>query len=399
MPAPTYRPYDADRDAAAFSRILVLAFGGTPDGAAGYLDLVGRTNARVLDEGGQPVASLARIPMGHWFGGRVVPTVGIAAVGVPPERRGGGRALALMRAAVREAADEGSALLSLYASTQALYRQVGFEQAGSKYETRLPLRQLDVGTRDLPLEPVDALIDGAPNERLVRCYRRYASAFEGCLERGPFIWKRIQQNRDQAYHGFAVVPDGPGGEVEGYVFLGQVRRDGGRHDVVLSDCAFTTRRAAMRLLGMLRDLTPMGLTLSMTGGACHPLVPLLPQQWIEVVFREYWMVRIASLEAAVAARGFAPTTRLDTTIEVTDEVVPANAGTWRLVVEGGRGRVERSTARALVRCPIGTLGSIFTGFLSPWQAILLGMAEGDEAAARTLGGAFAGSAPWMVDMF
>ncbi|MBL9118283.1 MAG: GNAT family N-acetyltransferase [Phycisphaerae bacterium] len=394
------RPFDAKRDTAAISRAITLAFAGTPDGVLGYFDLVGRENLRVLDEGpAAPTACLARIPMGHWFGGRVVPTIGIAAVAVAPEARGSGRAKSLMEEAVREAARDGTPLLSLFASTQALYRKVGFEQAGSKFETSMPLRQLHTGTRALSIEPVTALMHGNPNERLVRCYQRYASAFEGCLERGPFIWKRIQQNRDQTFHGFAVVPDGPGGDVEGYVFIGQVRRDGGRHDVVLSDLAFTTERAALRLLGLLSDYTTMGLTLSFIGGPCHPLVALLPQQWIEMQFKDYWMVRIADLGAAVNARGFASSIELDIVLDVSDDLVPANAGRWRLRVSGGLGSVARTDSPAVFHSDIRALAAIYTGFLSPKQAVLLGHARGDERAARALGGAFAGTAPWMVDHF
>jgi predicted acetyltransferase len=404
VPMPTFRPFDPSRDDAAVRRALALAFGGTPEGMGAYFELVGRDQLRVLDEGANAGTStvtscLAKIPMGHWFGGRPVSTVGIAAVAVAPESRGGKRALTLMQECVREVAADGAALVSLYASTQALYRQVGFEQAGSKFETRLPLRQLTAGTRDLPIEPVEAHSDGVPNPRLVECQRAFAAAFEGCLERGPFVWKRIQQNREQSYSGFAVVPDGVGGTVEGYVFVGQVRRDSGRYDVVLSDCAFTTRRAAMRILGLLRDFTSMGLTLSFTSGPCHPLVTLLPQQWIEMSFKEYWMIRIARLEHAIAARGYAPSVAAELPIAINDDLLPANAGAWQLTVRGGSASVARTKATPRFRCDIRTFAAIYSGFLSPRQAILLGAAEGDAEAAGVLGGVFAGTAPWMPDHF
>lgn len=392
------RPFDPARDDAAVRRILCLAFGGTPEGIGGYFDLVGREAMRVLDEGSAtPAACLARIPMGHWIGGRSVASTGIGAVGVAPESRGGKRALRLMESAVRESASEGVPLLSLYASTQSLYRQVGFEQAGSKFEVRIPLRQLTSGSRDGTIEEVEALVDGVPNPRLVDCYNRFARAFEGCLDRGPFIWKRIQRNREQSYTGFATVGDD--GSVEGYCFLGQVRREGGRHDIVLSDCAFTSARAAHRLLGLLRDFTSMGLTLSFTSGPCHPLVTLLPQQWIEMVFREYWMIRIARFDRAIADRGYAPSVRTAVEIGVTDAIIPENAGCWRLEVGDGRGSVTRSAGAAAFRCDVRTWAAIYTGFLSPRQAILLGLAEGSDEAAAALGGVFAGTAPWMVDHF
>jgi GNAT superfamily N-acetyltransferase len=179
---PALRRFNPERDGTDVYRAIALAFGGTPEGVGSYAQLVGTESLRVLDEvDGKPRAALAAIPMGHWFGGRTVGSLGIAAVAVAPEARGGGRARRMMEAVVREAAADGFPLLSLFASTQALYRQVGFEQAGSKFETRIPLRQLTIGTRELPIEPVTALIDGQPNERLVRSYSKYAAAFEGCL--------------------------------------------------------------------------------------------------------------------------------------------------------------------------------------------------------------------------
>ncbi len=398
---PALRSFDTKRDDTAVRRILALSFGGTTDGVGAYLDLVGAEHMRVLDEGATPATTcLARIAMGHYFGGRVVPSVGIAAVGVAPESRGGKRALSLMQACVREVADAGVPLLSLYASTQSLYRQVGFEQAGSKFETRVPLRQLTEGTRDLPIEPVETIdASGHLNPRLVSCYQTYASCFQGFVDRSPFFWKRIQQNRDQAFHGFAVVPDGPGTAVEGYVFLGQTRSAGGRHDVTLSDCAFTTVRAGRRILGLLRDFTSMGLTLSFAGGPCHPLVTLMPQQWIEMSLRDYWMIRIADIAKAIAARGYSASVRCEVVLGLTDPLLHGNRGAWRVRVRDGVGEAIRCDESPTFRCDIRSFAAIFSGFLSPAQAILLGMAEGDDATAAALAAPFAGTAPWMPDHF
>ncbi len=403
-PSHRLRPFESERDEIAFRRAVARAFGGPEEGVTAYFDLVGRENLRVLDDsnaaGGSPIrAGLARIPMGHWFGGRVVPCLGIAAVAVAPEARGAGLARELMRGVVREASDEGIPLLSLYASTQALYRQVGFEQAGTRCEFRVPLRQLTGGSRDGTIEEVDALVDGEPNPRLVACYRAFAERFDGMLDRSRFVWSRIQRNRDQSYHGLAVVPDGPGGAIEGYAFLTHVRRDGGRFDIAMSDCAFTTPRAGQRLLGLLRDYASMGVTLTLFGGSSHPLLMLLPQQWFEVQMREYSMLRIARFADAIAARGFAPTVSGSVVCAVEDDLVAANRGTFEITVAKGRGAARPSAARPAFRADIRTWASIYAGFLAPRQAILLGLAEGDEDAASALGGFFAGSAPWMADMF
>ncbi|MFO0828316.1 MAG: GNAT family N-acetyltransferase [Phycisphaerales bacterium] len=392
----TFRRFDPGRDEAAVRRILCLAFGGTNDGVGSYLDLVGRDSMRVLDDGGEHVpACLARIPMGQYFGGRSVPMVGIAAVGVAPEARGARRALALMQGCVRELAAERMPLSCLYASTQALYRHVGFEQAGSKFEFRIPLRQLTEGTRDVPIVAIESADD-----RVKACYREYAARFDGMLDRGPFIWSRVKQSRDAVFHGFAVVPHGADGPIEGYLYFAQHRRDGGRHDVSLSDLAFTTPRAGLRLLGLLRDFTSMGLTLSFTGGPSHPLVVLLQQQWVEASLREWWMLRIVDLERAIEARGYAPATTVDVVIDVTDELVPANAGRWTIEVANGHGGAHRHAAAGpAVRTNARGLAAMYSGFMSPMHAALVGLAEGPAEALERLGAAFAGNGPWMPDHF
>jgi predicted acetyltransferase len=169
--------------------------------------------------------------------------------------------------------------------------------------------------------------------------------------------------------------------------------------VVLSDCAFSTERASLRILGLLRDYATMGLTLSFIGGPCHPLVTFLPQQWIEMSFKDYWMIRVANLAAAIEVRGYAPSVAVDTVINVRDPLLPANDGTWRMSVAGGRGHLERHDGPPAFSTDIRTFASIYAGFLSPIQAILFGRATGSATAAAALGGAFAGTAPWMVDHF
>lgn len=399
MPAaPTYnlRRFDTARDDATVRRILALSFAGTVEGVGSYLDLVGRDEMRVLDDGtANPPACLGRIPMGQYFGGNSVPMMGIAAVGVAPESRGSGRALALMQAGLRELAEERVPLSCLYASTQALYRQVGFEQAGSKFEIRIPLRQLTQGTRDLPIEPLDV-----PDDRVKACYADFARRYDGMLDRGPFIWSRVKQARDTVSTGFGIAPGGPGAPLEGHVYLNQKRHDDGRYDIVLSDLAFTTTRAAMRLLGFLRDFTSMGLTLTLTGGPCHPLISLLDQQWIEMHLREWWMLRIVDLEQAILRRGYSSCVNVSVPIEMDDDLLPSNNGRWLFRVSAGRGEVTRdSSTRPAVRVGPRGMATMYSGFMSPRQAQLLGLVDGPDSLLNELGTAFAGTAPWMSDHF
>jgi predicted acetyltransferase len=74
-------------------------------------------------------------------------------------------------------------------------------------------------------------------------------------------------------------------------------------------------------------------------------------------------VRIADLPAALRLRTYA--SAVDVVIEVTDELLPANAGRWRLQAggpgDGGKPVCERTTADADISIPVTALGAAYLG--------------------------------------
>src|SRR5262245_51321796 len=108
-----------DADLPRISRLLHHAFAGQEDMCGIWLRDAGFHHVRVMGETGrEPDATLVRIPMGQYFGGKSVPMMGIAGVAVAPEARGRGIARQLMEETIRECHREGWALSGLYASTQ-----------------------------------------------------------------------------------------------------------------------------------------------------------------------------------------------------------------------------------------------------------------------------------------
>ncbi|MCZ7632494.1 MAG: GNAT family N-acetyltransferase [Phycisphaerales bacterium] len=392
LAAPATQP-----DIDAVVRATSLAFAGAPDATEAWLRAAGLDNVRVLRDAGRPAASLVRVPMGQFFGGRSVPMLGIAAVAVPPERRGGGGlARRLMIAALREAHADGFALSTLYASTQAFYRQVGYEQAGLLFRTTLPLRTIGVRDRSLPVRPLDA-----GDERAVReCYNSFASRFNGTLDRGPYCWTRTRELRGDRYAGFGVVaPDAPG-RLDGYVFFAQRRKpDSGRHDVAVSDIAFTNARAGKRLLGLLADLATVGDDAAFHGPPLHPLLTLMDQQFHTSAFVDVWMLRIVRVREALEARGYPAHADATLTLDVSDDLTPDNAGPWTLRVRDGRASVERATGMRTLRLSIRGLAAMYAGLYSASQTVALGLAEGDAGALAAADAIFATNTPWMSDRF
>ena len=82
----TYGPVSGDSEA-ALSEILCRCFNISVDRWGVFINRVGRSNLRALQRDDRVAAGLGIYPMGHWFGGKRVPTSGVCTVGVPAESR------------------------------------------------------------------------------------------------------------------------------------------------------------------------------------------------------------------------------------------------------------------------------------------------------------------------
>ncbi|NTV64382.1 MAG: GNAT family N-acetyltransferase, partial [Oscillochloris sp.] len=85
----SYGPPQTD-DIPPMNQLLEQALTVPLGGMTTWSQMMGHEQMRVVRQGGRIVAGLGIIPFGHWFGGRVVPTGGVTAVGVAPDRRGSG---------------------------------------------------------------------------------------------------------------------------------------------------------------------------------------------------------------------------------------------------------------------------------------------------------------------
>lgn len=400
-----------NEDRAAVIRATSHAFGGTLPATGEWIANAGESNFRVLREGGhtpeRAVASLTRIPMGLFVGPGVcasVPLIGIAAVAVAPENRGKGYARELMRSCVLDNAEEGVPLVGLYASTQTLYRQVGFEQAGYMCKYTVPLSRIDVRQPGRPrgegwtITPI-----GEPLMPAVReCYRRFASVQNGMLDRGPYIWNRVLNFRGVPYHGFAFSRGGAG-SIEAYVFLNQDRQPDGRQNISLTDFVFLNEDAGRRALAFLADYEMMGHDLQFNGGPTHPAMFLLGQQRFKAVVHERSYLRIAHAARAIEYRVFPKGLSATLTLTLRDDIVQANNGEWTLSIEGGRGTLTKGSEDAAVvprlSADIRGLAAMYSGFKSAAELSLLGLASGEPEALDTASSIFAAPTPAQTDMY
>jgi predicted acetyltransferase len=396
QPALVVGRVESDEDAAALLRILNRAFGMTPRDSERYEKLIGRANFRVVREGDTIVGGLAVIRMGQHFGGRTVSMAGIAAVGIAPWMRGRGAARTLMAAVLDELRSEGVAISTLYPATQTLYRSVGYEIAGSQYEITLPLNAIHVKDAALTVRPVQ------PNDEsgIEAMYAAHAMHRAGSLSRNDVMWKRIRTPRGKVADGFVIMN---GASPEGYVYFVQQRARNKPYSLRIFDLLATTPAATRRLLSFLAEHRSVGEEAIWLGSPCDSIVAALPENAWKIRLNMHWMVRILDVKAALETRGYAPSASGALQLEIEDDVLSANAGTWALHVQAGKASVTPSNTAgsgAALRLSARALAPLYTGFMSAHELATLGWLEArDDASLALANGLFAGPLPCMSDGF
>jgi predicted acetyltransferase len=389
MSAGSVRVPACDDEVARLGEIAAWAFGVPPADSTDWLRRGGIENLRVAVSDGRVQGGLLFIPMGQWFGGRSVPTTGIAGVAVAPEARGRGVAKQLMAAAVGELASAGVALSTLYPATVPLYRSVGYELAGGRYSVQCRLDALGVCDRTLAVRELTEA--DAPAVEAV--YRERAAENDGYLDRGSYLWNRVRAPRNEKARGFVVERDG---RLEGYAYLRE-KASGLAYDLSLTDLVATTRDAARRLLTFLADHRSLGERATWYSSPADPLVLEQPERGAEVRLAHHWMLRVADPVAALRGRGYLPGLSAELDLEVHDELGPGPRR-LRLVVRDGASDVEAGGTGAL-SLDVRGLAALYSGFVAPRDLVMLGLARGSRDSLRRAAAVFAGPPPSMPDMF
>jgi predicted acetyltransferase len=394
------RPLTPSDDLEPELDLMHRAFG--PGDREHRLAVVSRTVAagRLLGayDGATLVASAAYHDMRQWWRGRSLRMAGVAAVKVAPEERGRGTGRALMTELAALAASRGYPLSTLYPATLGVYRATGWEVAGARYDTTIPLRSLRHLERADPLAGAD---DDAAELGLRRAGPADAAALialEGELHAasrdcGPSSFDPVS---------VAAQLDDPGV----YCYLArdgeltyQWNRPAGEVTVYL--VAAGSGATARALWGIVASHATMAERVRAITGPDDLVGWLVREPDVTQTRREPWMLRLLDAPAAVAGRGFPETARAAAVLEVRDEQLPANAGRWRLEVSGGTGTLTPETGRAggpALRLGARGLAALYAGtrLRTLRQAGLA--AGGDPAADPALDDAFAAT-PYMLDYF
>jgi predicted acetyltransferase len=348
-----------------------------------------RTEGVFVD--GRLAATCGVLGMGQWFGGRVVPMGGVRAVATRVEQRGRGFATRVVRASLAAMRERGEVISALYPQVMRPYRGLGWEVAGSLLFRQVSPRALAaLGRPELTVRRATE----ADRPAIRACYEQVARETNGFVDRARGRWdwlfERLADEHwllagDEGYVVYRHVDPSPAGP-EGFRIL-------------VLDLIATTPAALRALWATLGDASSVVPTIYFRCGPTDPLPGMLDGLDVTMSRERHWMLRLVDAPAAMAARGFPHGERAQVPLEIADDVCPANAGRWSLVVEEGSGRLERGGTGA-VQLGIGALSALYSSWATTGLLARTGrLGGGSEAERAALDRAFGGPPPWMLDEF
>jgi predicted acetyltransferase len=354
-------------------------------------------------DGGTLVASARYLDLRQWWHGRALPMAGVAGVKVAPHEQGRGLGRLLMSALLEQMAARGYPLSVLFPATASLYRSLGWELAGGRYEATVPVRSLRALVRPDPAVAPDAAAAADPGPGAGSVFRpagpadaaemidvlsRLHAAGSGC---GPVTFAAPElatMLSDDVY--LYLAPDG----VLGYWWNTAA-------DQVLVYWAAAGSAATARALWSI--VSSHG---TIVNGVRAVVSPDDPVTWltnepdVTLARAEQWMLRLLDAPAAIAGRGFPAGATLSVPLAVADPQLPGNSGDWRLEVGGGAAALTPARPGSATALRLGARGlaALYAG--TPLATLrLAGLAAGgtpaDDAA---LDAAFAAT-PYMTDSF
>ena len=306
--------------------------------------------------------------------GALVPTAGVTAVSVLPSHRRRGILRSLMRRQLGDIRDGGEPIAALWASETPLYGRYGYGVASLQASFTLHRGEGTLAP-DAPADPALRLRIADPatiRAELAKVYDTVLPTRPGFFARNDAWWDRILADPPDDRNGFGpqryVLAEDDGGP-RGYArYAGLGRWDEG---TFLADSLLVVREliAADPAAGVAlwADLLSRDLVSEISTRLRPTDDPLLFQladrRRARVRVADGLWVRVVDVPAALMRRAYS--CPVDVVLEVRDELLPDNAGRWRLVAPGPAdpsvASCERTTAPADITLGVRELGAAYLG--------------------------------------
>lgn len=377
-----------------FTAVEGQAFATTPADTARYIAAVRPSAiARFAFEDDTVVGGALAFACEQHVGGRLVPSGAVASVCVAPEHRGKGLGRSVMWSLVHAMADEGLALSSLWPSSVAFYRGLGWELAGHVAQYTVPAAMLR------GLHATGEVVRDPSRDEIRGLRSSLAGQWCGPVERPQWWWNwRLPTQPDEKTFRYGWRE---AGVLTGFVaFRQQAAADRlWGFDVWVSDFWAATPSALNGLAGLLGSDAPLSPKVRFDYGVLPgtpDLVWLLPELDLETSGTNGWMLRVLDPVLAIEQAGWPA--HVEGRLEI--EVAGVGQASTRLVAEFAHGRAQVSPGSASrVRMATGAFAAWYSGALPATRAGMLGVADGAPADLALMDALTADRRPWLPDMF
>jgi predicted acetyltransferase len=295
--------------------------------------------------------------------GAIVPAAHVTGVGVRATHRRRGILSSLM---TRQLRDVPEAIAVLWASEPGIYGRFGYAPAawGTTFEVDLPRvkprRAEDPGRlREIPAEGAGELL--AP---MLVDLQRYRPGVSG---RSPQWWENRLADPPERRNGRnarqIVVHEDESGRVNGYA-LSRTKLNwgpGGPASEVSVEELVALEPTAYQALWQHFLTMDLATVLRFDHAALdEPLQQLVANtDALNRRFGETLWVRVTDVPRALEQRRYA--TAVDVVLEITDDLLPANTGRFRLVADTEKARCERTDEQADLALSVAELGAVYLG--------------------------------------
>jgi predicted acetyltransferase len=393
---------DSSQEEQALQNLGMQAFNFDEDRWESYLTVVNREHLRIAVVSQEVVGGMSFYPIGQWFGGKRIPMAGLALVLMAPEHRGRGYAYHMLAEVMRQLRADGYPLATLYASTQRLYRKLGFEQAGNSYTYALSIKDIEVPKQELPMRQVDAQEQRALLQKLAT---KRAVCEQGCLDRNDGMWNRLFRELNGKV--FTYLIGEPGNEC-GYLIYDQsrdaARSSPGEHaweqrSINIRDMVALNADAMNSIWAFIGSNRTVTELVKWTGPATDLRSLLPPEYEAKVILPDRWMLRLLDVRRALLDRGYSMCDA-DVAFEVTDDLLVDNCGSFTLHLRDGVPEIENGASGNAIQINVREFAPLYSGLWTAEQLQRFGLLHcDDDEMVDSATRAFASSEPWMPEAF
>lgn len=298
--------------------------------------------------------------------GATVPAGHVTSVAVAAHARRQGVLTTLMRTQLADIRAAGEPIAALWASEGRIYQRFGYGLAARRLAVDIDAREVRLNVQP---DPSVTLRTAAPQEVREQLAAVHAGAWQqrpGWSERHERTWDYLLADPPARRHGgsaLRAVLAQSGDEIVGYATYRTRSEWDANGPKGVIDINEVVAPSPGGYLALWRFLIAYDLTRTTSWWLAAPDEPLMrlvnePRRLGGKVADAIWL-RIVDVPAALAARRYA--TPVDLVLDVTDEMLAANTGRWRLVGGPDGATCSPTADPADLTLGIGALGSAYLG--------------------------------------